>query len=339
MMWGTPERLVLLWALIPLAWLVLGLARRRQRGLALITDSSMLPRLVTSRTERRTFWRAILWLAAIGCLLLSLARPQWGEHWEEVHRRGLDVIIALDTSKSMLARDLKPNRLEQAKWGIRDLVQQLKGDRIGLIAFAGTSFLQCPLTVDYSAFMMSLDDTYIGIIPRGGTAITHALETASKSFDIESNADRVVLLITDGEDHEGDPADLLAELKEKNIRVFAIGVGSEEGELIPVKQRNGTVSFLKDREGNVVKTSLSEAPLERLALETGGAYVRAGAGDFGVEQIVEQGLANLKRIDSEGRRMRTFHDRYMWFVGAALLLLAIEAAIGPGPLRRKEVGS
>jgi Ca-activated chloride channel family protein len=339
MMWGAPERLILLWALLPVAWLVFALARRRQRRLALVAEASMLPRLLTGQHERRTFWRAVLWLAAVGCLGLSLARPQWGEHWEEVHRRGLDLIVALDTSKSMLARDLKPNRMEQAKWGIRDLVLRLKGDRIGLIAFAGTSFLQCPLTIDYSAFMMSLDDTYIGIIPRGGTAISHALETAANSFDPDSNADRVVLLITDGEDHEGTPVEMLPELKEKNIRVFTIGVGSQEGELIPVTERNGRVSFLKDRDGNVVKSSLSEAPLQTLALQTGGAYVRAGAGDFGVEQILNQGMAELKRDESEGRRMRTFQDRYGWFVGTALVLLAIEAAIGPGPYRRKEVSS
>ena len=238
---------------------------------------------------------------------------------------------ALDTSKSMLAQDLKPDRLQQAKWGVRDLVERLRGDRIGLIPFAGTSFLQCPLTIDYAAFLMSLNDIYVGIIPHGGTAITTTLKTAIENFNEENAADRIILLITDGEDNAGDPLTLIPQLKDKGIRVFAIGVGSETGDLIPAKTENGQATFLKDRKGNVVKTILQEEILEELTMQTDGLYVRAIGGNLGIETIVQKGLANLQRNESESRRVKTYTDRYGWFVGLAIILLSLEVATLRGP--------
>jgi Ca-activated chloride channel family protein len=327
--WGAPERLWWLSILAPAVWLMVHLIRRKQRAVAQITDPAGSDRLLIQPIRCRLATRQVLWIAAMTLILAALARPQWGETMEEVRRRGLDIVVALDTSKSMLAEDLKPNRLQQAKWGIRDLAARLKGDRVGLVAFAGTSFLQCPLTIDYSAFMLSLDDVYVGIIPRGGTAIADALNTAAKSFDDTSNADRVILLITDGEDHEGDLDRKRRELKEQDIRVFVVGVGSSEGELIPVPPKQGESGFLKDRQGNVVKSSLQESTLQQLALDTGGLYVRAVPGDFGVEPIVERGLAVLKRDESEARQRKTHHDRFGWFLGTAGVLLALEAAFVP----------
>ncbi|MFH0952766.1 MAG: VWA domain-containing protein [Verrucomicrobiota bacterium] len=327
MRWGAPDILAWLLLLIPLWWGVFYLVRRRERLLQRIADAKVLPVLMPDRKIRQIRRRTTLWLAAVALMGVSLARPQWGFHWQEVKRRGLDILVVLDTSRSMLAQDIKPNRIQQAKWGIRDLIQKLKGDRIGLVTFAGSSFLECPLTVDYAAFLMTLDDVYVGIIPRGGTAIAQALRTAMNSFAKEQGeADRAVVLITDGEDHEGNPLELLDELKKKNIRVYAVGVGTLEGELVP-SEGEAQTGFMKDREGKVVKSALQEGVMERLAVATGGAYVRSAPGDFGLDRIFDQGIAHLKRDEQESRMTKAYEDRFVWFLGLAFLALAIEALL------------
>ena len=238
--WGSIEILPWLLLLLPTWWLTFFLLRRRERRLQQLADAKILPDLVPNRSFSMIRRRTVLWLTAFSLACFAFARPQWGFHWQEVKRRGLDILVVLDSSKSMLAEDIKPNRFQQAKWGIRDLVGKLKGDRIGLVTFAGNSFLECPLTIDYAAFLMTLDDAYVGIIPRGGTAIAQALKTAIDSFEKSGEADRAIVLITDGEDHEGDPLKWIDELKKKNIRIYAVGVGSLEGELIPsVDGKNG----------------------------------------------------------------------------------------------------
>ncbi|HOE01517.1 MAG TPA: VWA domain-containing protein, partial [Kiritimatiellia bacterium] len=227
--WGHGEMLFALLLLAPVAALLLALLKRRRRAIHRLVAAEALPTLAPAWNPARARSRLALRLAALVFLIVALARPQWGFHWEEVRRKGLDLMIVLDTSRSMLAADIKPSRLQQAKWGVRDLLRNLRGDRVGLVPFAGSSIVQCPLTVDYAAFTMTLDDLYAGIIPRGGTAIAQALQTAMNAFPAESAADRVILLITDGEDHEGDPLALLPELKAKNIRVYTIGIGTLEG--------------------------------------------------------------------------------------------------------------
>ncbi len=329
--WGRPEWLWLLAAWAVAGWAAFALLRRRSRRLAELADPALWPQLLPARDERRLRRKLALWVLAGALVAASLARPQWGTRWEEVRRRGLQIVVALDTSNSMLAVDLKPTRLQQAKWGVRDLVARLKGDRIALLAFAGASFLQCPMTIDYAAFLMTLEDLGAGIIPRGGTAIAQALRGAMDAFDYQSAGDRVVILVTDGEDHEGDVNSVLGDLKEKGIKVFAVGVGTPEGELIPAEKVAG--GFLKDRQGNVVKSELREETLARLAVATGGAYVRAAPGDFGLERIYEQGILPLRREAQESRMARMHEDRGAWFIGLALLLLAVEAA-WPDAVRR-----
>jgi Ca-activated chloride channel homolog len=328
MRWGSPDLLNLLWLVPLLAWVVFFLLRRRERQLGSLVDAKVLPQLAPERHRPRIRSRNILWLAAVGLSLLALARPQWGFHWEEVRRRGLDILVVLDTSKSMLAEDIKPDRLQQAKWGIRDLLGKLRGDRIGVVAFAGSSFLQCPLTIDYAAFLMTLDDVYVGIIPRGGTAITQALRKAIESFEMKGEADRAIILITDGEDHEGNPLGLINDMKEKNIRVYAVGVGTLEGELIPANEENAGSGFIKDKQGNVVKSSLQESVLERLAIGSGGVYVRSAPGDFGLDRVFDKGIAELKRDERESKMAKVFEERFAWPLGLAFLLLGIEAVLG-----------
>ena len=334
MKWGNPDILVWLPLAIPLLWILFALLRRRRRALEELVDPAMIPVLAPRWNPARA--KARLWLrgAAFVLLLLALARPQWGFHWEEVRRKGLDMVVALDTSRSMMASDIKPSRLQQAKWGIRDLLRNLRGDRVGLVPFAGSSILQCPLTIDYAAFAMTLDDVYSGIIPKGGTAIEQALRTAIAAFPADGTADRVVLLITDGEDHEGDPLSLLSELKEKNIRVFSIGIGTLEGEMVPAG--DGQDAYFKDRQGQIVKTTLKEDVLQKLALGTGGTYVRSAPGDTGLERVFRESIDSLKRSEQETRTAKIYEDRFLWPIAAALLLLAWEALLSDRRKIREE---
>ncbi len=327
MKWGAEHFLWCLLALIPAFFVLLSLHKKKRQQLEKLVSKTHWNSQLSHQPFHENWNRSLLRLGAVALLILALARPQWGFHYETVKQRGLNVLVLLDTSKSMLAEDIKPNRLQQTKWAVRDLLNELKGDKVGLVAFAGSSFLQCPLTIDYAAFMMQLDDLYAGIIPHGGTDTGGALKTAIESFEQESNADNVIILISDGEDHRGNPIELVDELKEKNIRVFSIGVGTPEGELIPQRGQNGQISFLKDNQGNVVKTRLKEDVLRDLALQTGGFYVRSAPGDFGLDRIYRDGIAGLKTAEQESRMARVYEERYPWFVGGALLLLILEATI------------
>lgn len=321
--WGRP---IMLW-LLPVGLLVARLAwsalRQRERALAELIDRVLWPTVVPQYEPLHSRHRLMLRFAAIGLIALALARPQWGEQEELVHRRGLQIVVALDVSNSMLAPDLKPSRLQQAKWGIRDLLTRLRGDRIALVAFAGTAFVQCPMTSDYGAFQMLLDDVSTDTIPRGGTAIAAAIETAIAAFDPEGGGDRVLMLVTDGESHEDDPLSMVDNLRAQNIRVYAVGVGTPDGELIPLS--DGGV--LKDTEGRPVKTALREDVLMRLAAATDGAYIRAAAGNLGLDQMYEEHMARLQRVEFESRLQRTGQERFAIFLGVAMLLLCVELVL------------
>jgi Ca-activated chloride channel family protein len=327
MRFGAPEFIKWLLLIIPLVVLLIWMHRQRAVRLARLISSSVWETVIPGHSRKSGRRRIVLRLLALLCIGLALTRPQWGSHWEEVKQRGLDIIIVLDTSKSMLAEDIKPNRLKQAQWAVRDFVKQLKGDRIGLVAFAGSSFLQCPVTVDYAAFTMTLDDIYAGIIPRGGTAIEQALKKAVDSFDTKSEADRVIILITDGEDHEGDPMRMAEQFRKDKIKLFCIGVGTLEGELVP-----STEGYVKNQQGQVVKSSLNEGLLEKLASETGGFYVRSAPGDFGIDRIYKLGISGLQRNEQETRLAKVYEERFGWFAAAALLLLLAEGLFRPAAI-------
>lgn len=319
--WGRPEWLWLLpvWAVG--AGAAFAALRRRERRLAELIDPALWPQLMPGRSARAPRRRLLAWTAAMGLIAVALARPQWGERREEVRRRGLQIVVALDTSNSMLATDLKPSRLQQAKWGLRDMVGRLRGDRIALVAFAGAAFVQCPMTIDYAAFLMTLDDIYAGIVPRGGTDIPNAVRTALQAFDYETGGDRALVLVTDGENHAGDVSAVAAEVRRRGVHLFVVGVGTPDGELIP--QSSG--GFLKDRDGNVVKTRLREDSLVSLAAAAGGVYTRAAPGDIGLDRVVEEGIDRLQREAQESRVATVAEERAGWFLAAALLLLLGEA--------------
>ncbi len=327
MRWENPDILWYLTGLLPLLVVLILLRRQRRRQLSRLVNTSLWNDVMPGAGRQFLSGPMLVFTLTTALMIIALARPQWGFHWREVKRRGLDIMVVVDTSKSMLAEDIKPNRLQQAKWGTQDLVKHLNGDRIGLVAFAGTGFLSCPLTTDYAAFAMTLDDIYAGIIPRGGTAVAEALQTAARGFEESpGKGDKVILLITDGEDHDGRLQGVVNDMGDKEIRIFAVGVGSPNGELIPYRDEEGRLQFLKDREGRVIKSSLNEKMLVDIARKTKGMYVHAVPGQFGLNKIYEDGIAGLKKEEMDSRMAKQYEERFMWFAGAALLLLLLETA-------------
>lgn len=266
-------------------------------------------------------------ILAVVFILLALIRPQWGFRWEDVRRRGVDILIAVDTSKSMLTEDVKPNRLERSKLAIKDLVKKLQGDRIGLIAFSGSAFLQCPLTVDYSGFLLTLENLDIDTIPKGGSSISSAIEEAMSSYGDGLKKYKALIIITDGEDHEGNPVKLAEEAKKKGIIIHCIGIGTKSGDLIPITASAGGVSFLKDKDGNVVKSRLGEELLQRIALESGGSYIHSSSTEFGLDLLYDEKISKMEKQESEERMAKQYHERFQIPLVIALLLLMIEPLI------------
>ena len=273
---------------------------------------------------RRRIKRALL-LAAIALVFVALAGPQAGYRWEQVTRRGNDIIFAIDTSRSMLTPDVKPNRLSRAKLAIADFVTQLDGDAVGLIAFAGNAFLQTPLTLDYGAFRESLDAVDTNIIPRGGTNIASAIREAQSALRSRPGSDRILVLVTDGEDLDGNALTAArAAAQQDGLKIYTVGVGSANGDLIPLPPDQGG-GFVKDAAGNPVKSQLDETALKAIAAATGGLYVPLGAQGQGLEVIYRQALAPLVKHDLASRQQKIYTQRYQWPLAAALALLLASA--------------
>lgn len=320
--------LVALPALLAALWALARTERRKRDALGRFATSRLVERLTASVSPSRRRAKRALLAAAVGALLLALARPQWGWRDEEIHRRGTDLLFAVDTSKSMLAQDVHPNRLARAKLAVLDLLDRLEGDRVGLIAFAGTAFLQCPLTLDHDAFRTSLDAMDTNIIPKGGTDLAKALREAIVALGNAATGQKILLLLTDGEDLEQDGLAAAREAARAGLRVFTIGVGTPNGELVPVPGPNGTLDFAKDPEGRVVKSRLDEKRLAEIARITGGLYQPLGAQGDGLLAVYQKGLSSLSRERILSRHHRTPIERFPWFVGLALLLLATEWMLG-----------
>jgi Ca-activated chloride channel homolog len=324
---GNPTSFWLLAAVPVLVLFFVWAFRARRRALERIAAEPLAQRLTGLVRPVARLWKAVLLVAGVMFVALALAQPRWGFEWREVKNRGVDVFVLLDVSKSMLTEDVRPNRLAQAKFAVEDLVSKLRGDRVGLIAFAGTAFVQCPLTIDYEAFRLTLKDADPRIIPRGGTAIGPAIRTALKAFEAGEGRDRAIVLITDGEQTEGDASAAADEAAKASVKIYAIGVGTAEGELIPVREEGKGMEFLKDREGVTVKSRLDETTLKEIALKTGGIYVRSAAGDFGMDTIYDKGIAQLQRKEYEARLQRRFFERFQWPLGISLALLLLEAFV------------
>ena len=262
----------------------------------------------------------VLLLTAVFCCFVALARPQYGYRWIEVKHKGIDILFALDTSKSMLVEDIRPNRLERSKLAVMDFVSQLGGDRVGLLPFAGNSYLICPLTADYSAFEQSLGAIDTSIIPTGGTDIGQAIAAAEKILSNEANH-KLLVLITDGENLQGDAVAAAVKAHRQNMTIYTVGVGTGEGELVPDRSGGG---FIKDESGSYVKSRLDEKGLTAISAAAGGMYVPLGSQGQGLETIYQQKLALIPKTELAERRKKVPIDRFEWPVAAALLLLSIE---------------
>jgi Ca-activated chloride channel family protein len=320
------EYLYLLWILPAMVLLAIYSFRKKDQLLRLFADSDLWDRLMPDVHRRRQIVRLLMMLAGTSLLLVAFLRPRWGFHWEEIKRKGVDLLVAIDVSESMLAEDVKPNRLERAKREVTDLVNMLQGDRIGLVAFAGASFLECPLTLDYGAFKIFLDYLDTELIPVPGTAIGEAIQTSIRSFPSDRRASKALILITDGEDHPGEAEKAAKAAKEKGIRIFTIGIGSEEGAPIPL--RGGRGDFKKDRKGQVVMSKLRETSLQKIALSTGGSYVRSVSGDMDLKKIYEEEIrGKMEAGELKSTKKRRWEERFQWFLFGSVLLFALEAIL------------
>jgi len=299
--------------------------RIRKKTWDKFAQEGLLQELLAQVNLKMQRLKAILVILGLCFCFLALMRPQWGFKWQEIKRKGLDIIIAVDTSKSMLANDIKPSRLERAKLAIGDFTQNLKGDRIGLIAFAGSAFLECPLTIDYAGFLLSLENIDVNIIPKGGTSITSAIKEAMRSYPNGEIKNKVLILITDGENHEGDPLGLVDEAKKAGMIICCIGIGTKEGELVFVNQEDGRKEFLKDNEGNAVKSRLNEEVLQKIALATNGIYIRSTNTDFGLDLLYKEKLSRMEKREFEGKMNKLYDERFQipLVIGLCLILLEI----------------
>lgn len=327
------EYLYLLWILPALVLLAVYSFRKKDQLLRVFADTELWSRLMPHLHRRRQIFRFLLLLGGVSLILVALLRPRWGFHWEEIKRRGVDLIVAVDVSESMLAEDIQPNRLERAKREITDLVDMLQGDRIGLIAFAGAAFLECPLTLDYGSFRIFLDYLDTELIPVPGTAIGEAIQTALRSYSTDRRASKALILITDGEDHSEEAEKAAEAAKEAGIRIFTIGVGSERGAPIPL--RGGKGDFKKDRKGQVVMSRLRETALQKIALSTGGSYVRSVSGDMDLKKIYEEEIrGKMEAGELKSTKKRRWEERFQWFLFGGILLLVLESIL---PDRRRPV--
>jgi len=316
--------------LIPIILVGYGILRYlRGKRVKALGDEALVRELMPSASRAKGWVRISFFCLGLMFLIIGLARPQTGARLAERKTKGAEILVALDVSNSMLAQDYSPNRLERAKLAIARLTDKLQEDRIGLVIFAGTSFVQLPVTTDYISAKMFLGSIDTGSIPVQGTAIGDAIRLCTKSFSAQSEKSRVIVVISDGEDHEADAVESAKQAAELGIKVYTIGVGSAEGQPIPMDG-----GLLKDRSGEIVVTRLNEQMLRDIARAGGGAYIHAGNEEFGLNPIID----DIRRMEDEEFGSMVFEeydDEFMYFLGAALLCFVIEILIGRRKPRRK----
>jgi len=313
------------WALLTVPLLV-ALFLRAERRAALRLREFVSERLLTTlaRTvdRRRRGVRFALILLGLALAVAALAQPRWGYTYEDAKRKGLDLILAVDTSRSMLSNDVLPNRLQRVKLATQDLITELQGDRVGLVAFAGRAFLQAPLTIDYDAAVEAINDLDTSTIPEGGTNISEAIDLAVKTFGKSAIGNRAVIIFTDGEELSGNASKTAKAAADAGVRIFAVGVGTPEGSLIPINGEGGGNAFVKDSKGQVVKSKLDEKRLKEIADSTGGFYLHLEDGPRTMKQLFDEGLAQMQAGDIDARLSRRPIERFQWPLGAALFFLA-----------------
>ena len=314
---------LLLLLLIPFFFIIQTVVLKfRRRRIRRFGDEALVDALMPSYAKARVWVRLVLFSIAFFFFVIGLARPQIGAKLKEHQTKGAEIMIVLDVSNSMLAEDYSPNRLERAKLAISRIVDKLREDRIGLIVFAGNSFVQLPITTDYVSAKMFLSSISTESVPVQGTAIGDAINTAVRSFSAQSDKSRAVIVITDGENHEDDPVAAAKQAADLGVRVFAIGVGSPEGKPIPMDGE-----LLKDKDGEIVVTRLDESVLQEVAAAGNGVYVRAGNSEFGLNPIID----DIRKMEDERYSSIVFEEydeQFMYFLGFALVFFVVEMLVG-----------
>jgi len=332
MRFEAPENFILLIGVVVLALFVFWALARKKKLLQKFGDIPLIMKNAPYISFVRQASKSTILIIALVFITLALARLQFGTHLELLKREGIDLMIALDVSNSMLAADMKPNRLVKAKQEINAILDRLKGDRIGIIAFAGEAFTQCPLTLDYAAarfLLNSIDNTSISV---QGTSISSALERAAKGFEQLEKKHKVLLLLTDGEDQVGNALQAAEEARKEGIKVYTVGIGNSQGEPIPVLDRKGNqVGFKKDEKGEVIVSRLDETTLQKIALATGGKYYRATAGEMELDKIFDE-ITKMEKKELEGTLVTRYDDRFQWPLLLAIFFIVAEFVL---PERKK----
>lgn len=324
MRFASPEHFLLLGLIFVLAIFYMWAINRKKRVLARFGDMLLLLKNSPYVSFARHSGKAVIMLAGVFFVVLTLSQLQCGTHMEMMKREGIDLVVAIDVSNSMLAEDMKPSRIAKARQEVRGILDRLQGDRIGLVAFAGEAFVQCPLTLDYSAAEMFLDVIDVGLIPQQGTAIGDAIRKATEAFEKHERKHKVLILLTDGEDHNTGLIEAAEEARKQGIKVFPIGIGSSVGEPIPVYDRQGNrVGYKKDRKGEVVVTKLDEMSLQKVALTTGGKYYHATPGEMELDRVYDE-ISKMEKKELEGKLMMQYEDRFQYPLFLAIALFALE---------------
>jgi Ca-activated chloride channel family protein len=327
MNFGAPEWF---WALLAIPILVLLFIRAERHAVLKLSEfvsPKLLPQLAAAVNRSRRLLRFVLLMLGLALAVISLARPQWGYLYQDVKRKGLDLLLAVDTSRSMLSNDVQPNRLERTKLAAQDLANQLEGDRVGLIAFAGRAFLQAPLTIDYDAEIESINDLDTKTIPEGGTNISEGINLAVSTFGKSAAANRALIIFSDGEELSGDAVKVAKSAADAGVKIFTVGVGTPQGSLIPIQSEDGETTFVKDSAGQIVKSKLDERRLREIAQATGGFYLHLGDSPRTMAQLYSEGLAKMKAAEIDARLSRRPIERYEWPLGAAMLALTMSILV------------
>jgi Ca-activated chloride channel family protein len=328
MSFGAPQWF---WGLLLIPVLVALFVQSEGRGakrLQEFVSARLLPQLAGTVNRFRRVLRFGLLLLGFALAVIGLAQPRWGYEFQDVQRKGLDLLFAVDTSRSMLSNDVQPNRLERVKLATQDLINELQGDRLGLIAFAGRAFVQAPLTIDYDAVNESINDLDTKTIPEGGTNISQAIALAVETFGKSATGNRALVIFTDGEELSGDAAKTAKAAADAGIRIFTVGVGTPQGSLIPIIAEEGGTAFVKDSSGQVVKSKLDERRLKEIAQATGGFYLHLENGPRTMKQLYDEGISKMTAAAFDARLSRRPIERYEWPLGAAILALAMSILIG-----------
>ena len=340
MRFATPEYFYVgVFAIALIGLFVLWSARKKRRLLELFADKKLISGLIANFSVQKRRYKYLLLFLGLIFLVLALARPQYGTHMVMLKREGQDVMLVVDCSKSMLAEDMKPNRLDKAKQEVRGLISRMTGDRVGLVAFAGAAFTECPLTLDYSAAQMFVDVLDVDLIPTPGTNIGAAIEAATASFNQKERKNKVMIIITDGEDFGGDIKRAIKEAKVQGVKIYTIGLGKPEGEPIPIRNDRGEmIGYKKDERGDLVLTRLDEQMLQEIAADADGRYYHASAGEIALDQIYED-INAMEKKEQKGMLMTQYEDRYQYVLPFAIICLGAEILISERKSRRKENAS